>query len=513
MRAGFFFFEAVVSRAAFAAPPRRPLFGRFAAIVTEVYPDGFATATRAPRPVTLVILVADGLRPDTLDRHLATGQLPALAALRAQGSSHTLTTVFPSVTGSAYTPFLMGVHPGRAGLPGLRWFDRSRRATLWPANARSYVGLGGIRAEADLDPAVPTLFELEPRSLGGFTYVGRGLRGQRRIGNGVGFAARMAWTHFRADLEGWLRFDRWLGEELVYRIARQRPRFAFLAHPGVDKFSHQFGQDAPQVLDALRNVDATVAQLQDAFARAGRADELEIFIVSDHGHENISAHEDLAEVVATLGFSVRAHPWVVRGQDVAVMVSGNAMAHLYLDLRHRERPYWAPLAQRFTALRDALLERPSVDLILAPLSATRCEVHARSRGHAAVVLEGERYGYQRISGDPLQLGEDIAGLDAEESWDRSINGEYPDALVQIIANAQAARAGDLILSAAAGWDFRSRWEPILHRSGHGALRRRQMLVPLLTSRPSRGTLRRTVEVFDAALERLARASGRHEVVR
>jgi hypothetical protein len=288
--------------------------------------------------VTLVILVADGARPDTLFGAMDAGHLPALSALRDSGIATTLSSVFPSVTGSAYAPFLTGLHPGRVGLPGLRWYDRDRSATLWPAHARSYVGLGGMRADKDLSRDYRTLFELEPRSLGGFTYIGRGLSTRRRIGTGWGFGAKLAWTHFRGDLDGWMRFDRWLGEEFVRRIVAQNPRVAFLAHPGIDKLSHQFGQGSPRILSAMQTVDHTVTLLRDAFAQQGRSEELEIWIVSDHGHAAVSQHEDLAGRIASWGHSVRAHPWVLGGRDVAVMVSGNAMAHLYLELGRKRRP-------------------------------------------------------------------------------------------------------------------------------------------------------------------------------
>lgn len=453
--------------------------------------------------MTLCILVADGARPDTLFRAIDAGQLPALERLRASGSAHAVTTVFPSVTGSAYTPFLMGLHPGRAGLPGLRWWDRARTATLWPANARSYVGIGGMRADKDLIRTERTLFELEPRSLGGFTYVGRGLRGKRRIGSGPGFAARMAWTHFRGDLAGWLRFDRWLGEEFAARIREQRPRFAFLAHPGVDKLSHRLGHDAPEVLDALRTVDATVARLQADAERDGRADELEIWVVSDHGHAPVQHHEDLAGEIAAFGYSVRAHPWVVGGSDVAVMVSGNAMAHLYLDLQRRTRPWWDECATKWKSLVDWLRGRDAVEFVLLPCGPDSCRVLAANGGDALVGRDAHgTLSYTRIHGDPLLIGGDPSGLSATAAWELTADSEYPDALVQILSIAGAPRAGDIIISAAPGWDLRTRWEPSLHVSGHGALRRAQMQVPLLMSRPAVRTPRRTTDIFPSALAAL-----------
>jgi hypothetical protein len=100
------------------------------------------------------------------------------------------------------------------------------------------------------------------------------------------------------------------------------------------------------------------------------------------------------------------------------------------------------------------------------------------------------------------LGCDLHGVSATEVWERSIAGPFPDAVVQILAIASAPRAGDVIISAAAGWDLRSRWEPALHVSGHGALRRAQMLVPLLMSAPARGTPRRSTDLFPSAVEAL-----------
>lgn len=332
--------------------------------------------------MTLVILVADGARPDTLFGAMDAGALPAISALRASGMATTLTSVFPSVTGSAYTPFLTGLHPGRAGLPGLRWYDRERRSTLWPANARSYVGLGGMRADKDLSREHKTLFEVEPRSLGGFTYIGRGLNTRQRIGTGWAFGARLAWTHFRGDLDGWMRFDRWLGEEFVRRIVAQQPRVAFLAHPGVDKLSHRMGQSHPRVLEALQTVDNTVRLLKEAFAKIGRSDELEVWIVSDHGHADVAQHEDLAGRIASWGHGVRAHPWVVGGDDVAVMVSGNAMAHLYLELGRRRAAVWPALRDRWNPLLTQLLALPSVDLATVAMADGHITVHSRERGIA-----------------------------------------------------------------------------------------------------------------------------------
>jgi hypothetical protein len=217
-------------------------------------------------------------------------------------------------------------------------------------------------------------------------------------------------------------------------------------------------------------------------------------------------HEDLAGVVAATGARTVAHPWSMGiAPDVAVMVSGNAMAHIYVELERRTRPWWPALEHKWSALAADLMARESVDLMLLPHSATRCEVRSASRGRAMVSREGDAYRYERTGGDPLDIGCDLRGT-ADETHDATRDRTYPDALVQILSLAGSARAGDVILSATPGWDFRAKYEPIPHRSAHGALHRDHMLVPLLTNRPPARAPRRTTDIFASTLAGLGVAS-------
>ena len=451
--------------------------------------------------MTVVLLIADGARPDTLARAIAAGHAPALARIVAEGDQRVITSVFPSVTGPAYLPFLTGCHPGRLGIPGIRWWDRTRR------RARSYVGVEAMIADHDLHPEHPMLFESVPQAIAALSPFNRGLSRTQRLDGSAAFWLRLAWHHFRGDLPGWLRFEQEFAAAFTQRVRQERPPFAMLALPGIDKCSHRFGHAAPDVLDAVAVVEATVAQLQRDAERAGRA--IELWITSDHGHATVTAHDDLAEHLRAEGYGVRAHPWTMRGGDaIAVMVSGNAMAHLYLDLASPERHPWDHHRTRWSPLIAWLLHRESMDLVLLPLGPDRCEVHGRGRGMARVTQDAEgRYGYQTVTGDPLGLlatfaGDGIDRLDIEAAHAITADTAYPDALVQIMALATAARAGEVICSAAPGWDFRERYEPIPHRSCHGALHREQILVPLLMSARASGTPRRTVDCYPSLLTAL-----------
>ena len=453
----------------------------------------------------MVILVADGVRPDTLAEAMDGGRVPALARLRAEGGLHTLTSVFPSVTGPAYAPFVMGRYPGDVGLPALRWFDRARTTARWPHRTRSYVGIEGLDLDADLTPGIPTAYELVPGSVGALNVIGRGLAPRDRIGRSPGFVLRSGRTHLRGDARAWLDIDRDVGTALAQRIRSRQPSFVFAALTGIDKSSHSEGHEAPMVHEALGIVDDVAARLRADAEDAGTWDATHLWVVSDHGHSAVTRHDDLATAVRAAGHRVLAHPWVYgfRRADVAVMVSGNAMAHLYVELDARERPWWPGLAERWSPLAEQLLARPSVDLLLLPHGPDACEVRALGRGRAMVVRETvdgmTRHSYRPLDGDPLALGGTLDRLGADAAHAVTLDTDYPDALVQIASLCGAARSGELILSAARQWDFRSRYEPIPHVSSHGALHREHMLVPLLVNRPVRATPRRTVDVFASAL--------------
>jgi hypothetical protein len=209
---------------------------------------------------------------------------------------------------------------------------------------------------------------------------------------------------------------------------------------------------------------------------------------------------------------VMAHPRVfTQRPEIAVMVSGNAMAHLYLALDQRERPFWPALGTQQIgatvydgdALVAMLLDRPSVDLMLLPMTPTACRIVTRTRGTAILTWESGRFTYQPNAGDPLGIGA-RHDLSDDDAYTCTRETDYPDALVQIAAICSAPRSGDIILSASRQWDYRARYEPIPHISSHGALHREHMLVPLLMNHPIAGTPRRTVDIMPSAAQLLGR---------
>ena len=461
------------------------------------------TQRRSPdERVTVIVIVADGARPDILESAMRRGIVPALSTLRAEGAMHTITSVFPSVTGPAYAPFVMGRYPGPIGLPGLRWYDRFRETCRLPGHSRSYVGFEMRLVDEDIAPEAPTIFELVKPSIGALNVIGRGLPAEHRIGRSLRFAMRAGRTHFSGKVSGWLAIDEEVSAEVVDAIARIRPAFVFAALTGIDKTSHSEGHSGAYVDKALQIVDDTVARIRDQAEQNGTWDTTHVWIVSDHGHSPVREHDDIAGLISRIGFRTIAHPFVYspRG-EVAVMVSGNAMAHIYLDLARTSRPYLEDMDSRWQTVKEVLLARESVDLMIVPRGPGSCDIYNRERGTARLSWSGGRISYEPASGDPLGLGY-CSGITEDESYDATIDSDYPDSLVQISRLCDSPRSGEIILSAARDWDFRAKYEPIPHYSSHGALHRDHMLVPILMSRAPSTLPKRTVDIMPSALEAL-----------
>lgn len=422
--------------------------------------------------------------------------------MRDEGGMHTITSVFPSVTGPAYAPFLMGRFPGPIGLPGLRWYDRERKTSRLPGHSRSYVGPEMRLIDGDMDPSAPTMFDLVPSSIGALNVINRGLDKRNRIGQGLRFIARTSTTHFSGKVRGWLAIDEHIAGQVAEQIRVKRPDYVFAALTGVDKTSHSEGHSGAFVDQALRIVDNTVREIRgDAEAR-GKWQDTHLWIVSDHGHSPVEQHDDIAGFVRRMGFRTIAHPFVYAPRaEAAVMVSGNAMGHIYLDLPSRIRPYLSSMGARWQPLKQALLARDSVDLMIIPVAPGSCEIHTQTRGHATMAWADSRISYTPVTGDPLGLGA-LDRVTEDESYDLTYPTDYPDSLVQISRISDSPRSGEIILSAARNWDLRSKYEPIPHFSSHGALHREHMLVPLLMNRAVTAKPRRTVDVMPSALAAL-----------
>ncbi len=449
------------------------------------------------------LLLVDGLRPDVAQRRLELGDLPHLASMLRRGGRTTGITGFPSTTSVAYLPFLTGCAPGRCDIPSIRWLDRTTYGGRWWRDrdaVRSYCGYQAPMLDTDINPAVQTIFELVPESVGIFTPVARGLdrsrdpsRLERRIWGSVAHAAK--WHQPSDDS---------VARHLL-RAAAQDWRFVFAQFPAVDGYTHQSGHDSAPVHRALRKVDETVGRLRDLLRRRGELERSLILLVSDHGASPVHTHLDLADWFRAQGVPTMSHPVVwERKPRAAVMVAGNGSAMVYARPGDRRSRRWSferlRQPQAFGSDRDllaVLVAEPAVTLVAAESEHGGIAV-ASGDGEARLHEENGMIEYRPWAGDPLQMGGAWKGTSRdwlEQTW----NGALPDAAFQLLDQFRTRRTGDLLVVAREGYDFRDRFEVPEHRAGHGSLIRVHMQTPVWASEPvPRGALR-TVDLFPAML--------------
>ncbi|MDZ4673465.1 MAG: alkaline phosphatase family protein, partial [Gemmatimonadota bacterium] len=388
------------------------------------------------------------------------GDLPHLARhLMVTGGITDATTVFPSTTGVAYLPFLTGCYPGTCNIPGIRWLDRANYAGHWwrdRAQVRSYCGSQGGQLNHDLAPGIRTLFDIERDSLAICTPFSRGLPPSRvRCGT-----ARAIWGGVAHYTMGYAKLESAVGTALV-RAAPAQHRFTFAVFPGVDGVTHYCDPWHQDVLNIYRQFDRI---FRDYVAAGGTDGDHLTLLVSDHGLSRIERHVDLAVAFERHGSAVLRHPMHLwrRDPSVAVMVSGNASAQIYLvpntprAFRQDLSAIEAGQAGVSGEIVRRLAQLPGIAMVVATEGNDVVVVSANGRARLSVDV-ANRIRYLPECGDPLLLGGEAERHERE--WlALSHDGAFPDAPTQLMQLFRAQRTGDLVVIAAPGTDLREEWE-------------------------------------------------------
>lgn len=451
------------------------------------------------------LLLVDGIRPDVLQALLAAGELPSIGRLfpGGAGCAGLASSVFPTTTGPAHLPFLVGRYPGPCNVPGIRWFDPQRYASSWfsPSRCRSYMGAGALLTGRDLAPDVRTLFDLVPDHAHAGGNIRRGLRATRDLARW----RKLTEPVMSYATERWDRLDRAVGRSAASAVA-SGTSFVFAVFSCADSLSHKFGPRAPATLEAYRQIDRALAPLAGVVGALPAERQPLVLLVSDHGATDTHSHVDLEAVVERVAGRCLAHPRVWRGwfgARSAVMVSGNAMAHVYL----RDRTWDAPLLDRpagsVSRLVDALLAVPAIEHVIGRTSTGGAAV-LTSRGEARIERVPGAVRYEVIRGtDPFGYPGSAAGIRSERDWlSETWSSDYPDAPVQVLQVLSSQRAGHLVVTARPGHDLRSRFEKPPHVGSHGSLHRDHMMTPLLSNRMLAAGPWRTVDVCPTILHAL-----------
>jgi type I phosphodiesterase/nucleotide pyrophosphatase len=447
-----------------------------------------------------IILLADGARYDVFGDLLARGALPHLEEIFCGGGTYAkATSVFPSTTGPAYMPFLTGCFPGTCNVPGIRWFDKERysQKRISLKRFRSYVGFESLLMNHDMERHLPTLFDLFPKSYNIFSTVNRG----------VSFKGNQT-SHFRLWYWYYAHLtDRWhmvdeAALEKSLRVLKEDFEFLFVVFPGIDEYTHLSHHDHPMAQQAYRYIDQAAEKIVGQLKKDGKWDETAFFIVSDHGLSPTREHFGVASHLEEQGHKTFYYPKIFkRNFRVASMVSGNGMLHLYFKTNGTwvGRNSVGEIQEAFPGVFESLLEQPAIGVLASQNSDGWVHVHSR-QGEARLRENAGKFYYECLRGDALGYGAVPREMDGRAALELTESSEYPDGIVQLAQLFRSTRTGDLVLSAAKGFDLRKRFEYPEHKSSHGALHDEHMLTPLFSSVPMQRSVVRSADLFPSILK-------------
>lgn len=445
-------------------------------------------------------MLMDGARSDVFEHLLGQGRLENISRhIVEPGSFITASSVFPSTTGPAYTPYLLGTFPGKCGLPGIRWLDKN----LWGKplsfkRIRSYVGHEAVFLNGDLRGHPPTLFELIPSSVSIFNEMNRGLS---RGGNLTGMSAALHKTRSHFSEIG-KSIDRIAADKLLGRFdgpAEKFPDFCFAVFMKIDSLSHKFHPFHKKVIDAYLKMDCIVGEISEKLKKRGILEQTLLGIVSDHGLTATHTHLDLAKILQEMGFKTLQYPNIFRnffGANCAVMVSGNSMAHIYL--KNPDPGGTKDLVRR-------LVSRKETDTVMSADTDGWISVSSK-RGRARVRTEKNLILYKTEGSDPFGFERMPSEMTKDAQLELTFETEYPDALLQVCQIFESSRTGDIVVSAKPGFDLRARFEFPEHKASHGSMVREHISVPVALNVKTRNRPARTADIYPTVLEHLGIAA-------
>ncbi len=474
----------------------------------ENRPQGDSLQGRAARRVPkLVLVVIDALKPEMLTRAIASGRAPALARIAAEGCLvEDCAAAFPSVTPVCAATITTGVGPDEHHIPSMNWYSREEGRYIEYGSSFSATRQFGVlrsmtdtvyRMNADhLSHDVETVFEslddADIRTAGTTYLIYRG-RHQHEVSNESALARIVTSTLFRRTIDGPLELfyadlyasrrtgcrgqmgmpgarDQHTGCVGAYLVEHDLFDFMLFSLPDNDAWSHRNGPHAQ--VTSIANADRQLERLMHA---AGGPDafleEHAVIVTSDHSQASVEARIRLDTAFEDFRVATNSSSRSV-GAEVALSPAQRSAMIYVLDDEHR--------ASLQTRAAEAAGGLEGVDLVLFLAGDGREEAVVRSvRGELRFAPGGE---LQDLRGASWSVEGDLAALGAETRDGRFLAPDYPDALGRVWSALRCRTAGDILLSAAPGYEFVD-WGGADHVGGgsHGSLHRSDSLGALLWS--------------------------------
>lgn len=443
----------------------------------------------------LLLAVIDGCKPSMLDRAIEQGEAPALKAIRERGAQvSSLCAAFPSVTPVCATSIATGVLQDRHRIAAMNWWKRDeRRYVEYGSSFRAARKLGIARQLTDtvynlngshLAEDAPTIYEsLDDAGVrtAGTTYLVYRGRHEHRVSKETAltrlagqlfrkpvlgprelfyadiFASRETGCRSQMGLPG-IR-DQHSGCVGAWLAARDLYDFLLLSLPDNDTHSHKNGPHAqPVSIAAADNQIMRVAEAAGGLQRF--LDTHAVIVCADHSHAAVEQRIDLRGAFAE---------WEVAG-EAGVAVED---AELALCPNQRAAMVYALVEDGRSAVVPRVVETvraiPGIDVI-AYRDGDRGVVESPARGTLRFAPGDGGEALRDARGSAWTVTGDLSALNAQTSEGRFDAPDYPDALRRVWAALTCATSGDVLLSAAPGFEFPD-WGGAAHVGGgsHGSL--------------------------------------------
>lgn len=259
----------------------------------------------------VLLISTDGLRPDQFDPAL----MPAYASLMARGTrlkAHH--AVFPSVTRAIISAIATGCTPGKHGIisSNVRIDGLPPDDTLYTHDADSIAALDRMTGgHAIMQPTLGDMLDQHGLRMG--------VAGAQTSGGGALLARlqrfpKIITSTTYGDPQNQEIRDR-LGEAPPpMDLPTRDPHDLYAARGVADIFLdddslrlmtlwlaepdfalHRFGYGSPQVREALRVCNDSLEYILDGIRKRNLEDQIDIFLISDHGHSNVDQQGTLPE--------------------------------------------------------------------------------------------------------------------------------------------------------------------------------------------------------------------------
>jgi hypothetical protein len=457
-------------------------------------------------PPKLVLCVIDAMAPAMLERAIAAGAAPVLERIARDGRYvPDCVAAFPSVTPVCAASIVTGTSRDAHMIPGMNWFHREEhRYVEYGSSFRAAQRFGIARQLTDtvynmnrahLSSDTLTVFETlddaEVRTAGTTYLMYRGryrhepqrdtaltrvastlmrhpVMGPRELFYADIFASRRTGCRSGLGMPG-VR-DRHSGCVSAYMVEHDLFDFLLLSLPDNDWYSHKHGPDAQ--VQSIGQADLQLARVMNA---AGGVDEFlgehAVIVMADHSQTPVSATIALQDELAELGVLAPA-----RGSARAAEGARDGEPRIAVCPSQRAAMVYALHA----AERDAM--RASVVTLALAIDGVELVMWLERDAHDAPregVIASPRHGELRFApggelADPRGLRWSVDGalaaLDGSVRDGCLLTPCYPDALARVWAALSCASSGEVLLSAAPGFEFLD-WGGQAHVGGgsHGSL--------------------------------------------